>query len=346
MGLREHPVEEPAAAWSPTPLRALGEPEIASEAHFVRDHFPVPDLDPLSWSVRLEGAHRHLALTAAGLATRRQRSLRVVLECAGNRRREFSPPAPGLQWGAGAVGEAVWSGVTLGPLLVASGIPATATHVVLEGADHGSFAGLEGEHRFARSLPLEKALHGDVLLALAMGGEPIPVRRGGPVRAIVPGWYATDSVKWLARIAFADGPCTGPFEALEYRLGQVGAPPEDGERLTALALNSLITDPAPESVLPAGRAWVRGIAWGGVGGVGGVEVALEGGGSWAARLGRARGPYARRLWECECALPPGRHRLTSCAWDLSGSVQPVRPAPNAGGYANNAVHRVEVRVRS
>jgi sulfane dehydrogenase subunit SoxC len=197
--------------WSPTPLAALELADIPTELHFVRDHFRVPALDPASWSLELTGSTQSLVLNLGRLRSVPQRTLSVVLECAGHRRAEFEPIPPGVPWASGAVAEARWTGVSLGPLLELVGIPEHAREVVLDGADAGPVDGFDGIHRFARSLPLAKALDHDVLLAHEMNGESIPVERGGPVRAVVPGWYATDSVKWLDRIWFTNKEFDGVF---------------------------------------------------------------------------------------------------------------------------------------
>jgi DMSO/TMAO reductase YedYZ molybdopterin-dependent catalytic subunit len=215
--------------------------------------------------------------------------------------------------------------------------------VILEGGDRGAFPGLEGEHCFARALPLEKALDGDVILAWAMNHVPLTQSRGGPVRAIVPGWYATDSIKWLARVAFAEGPWGGPFEALDYRLREAGTDGA-GKRMTALPVSSLVTSPEAGAPLSPGAVTIRGIAWGGRAGIARVEVRIDDGPSMPGRLIPGEGPYARTLWECRCRLEPGQHLIASRAVDGAGATQPEWPVANAAGYGNNSVHRVEVTV--
>src|ERR1700733_9317753 len=229
--------------WRATPLRALERPSTPTQLHFVRNHFAVPALDPGSWSVRLTGSERSFAVGPALLRSLPSRTLSVVLECAGHRRTEFQPTPAGLPWGAGAVAEATWTGVSLASVLELVGIPPEAHEVVLEGADAGPVEGFDGSHSFARSLPLGKALHPDVLLAYEMNGEPIPVARGGPIRAVVPGWYATDSVKWLKRIWFVNVEFDGVFQAHDYRLR---APGESGpgRPMTDFPVPALITTPA------------------------------------------------------------------------------------------------------
>lgn len=348
MAARTAPLRQAPPAWSPTPLEVLGWSEIPNDLHFVRDHFPVPAVDPFNWSLTIEGADGPLRLTLSDVVSRRPQRLRVVLQCAGHRRTEFDPAPSGLPWSAGAVGEAEWTGTPLGELLRDVPIPDGTEYVVLEGADAGQVPGQPGRQPFARALPLAKALDGDVLLAWLMNGQPITRDRGGPVRAIVPGWYATDSIKWLTRVYFRDRPFEGSFEADDYRFrapGEAGP----GSRLTGLPVNSLITTPVPGARVPARVTTVRGIAWGGQGRIERVDVKLDDGPWLQATLepvdGRyARtsvdGRYARTFWELALPLSPGSHRIVSRASDGARRQQPLTPAANDGGYANNAVHEV------
>ena len=246
--------------WCPTPLATPELADIPTALHFVRDHFPAPTRDPGLWSLEVNGSTHSLVLDLDRLRTLPRRTSRVVLECAGHRRAEFKPIPPGVPWAAGAVTEAQWTGASLGPLLELVGIPHQTREVVLEGADAGPVDGFHGVHRFARSLPLGKALDRDVLLAYAINGETIPSDRGGPVRAIFPGWYATDSVKWLDRIYFTTEEFDGVFQAHDYRVRAPGEPGA-GRRMTELPAHALITTPPDGKAIPAaGDVTIRGIA--------------------------------------------------------------------------------------
>ena len=328
-----------------TPMDALGREDVGLADHFRRDHFPHPAQDPGSWSVAvggLVGLPRSFSLDE--LRALPSGTLRVVLECAGNRRSEFEPMPEGLPWEAGAVAEAEWTGVRLADVLVlAGGVQPEATAVVLEGADAGAVP-RGGVERFSRALPLAKALDPDTLLAFAAGAEALPVERGGPVRAIVPDWYATDSVKWLSRIEVIAGEHDGWYEAHDYRLrapGESGA----GERLGQLPVHALILGPADGDAAAAGPVEVSGIAWGGSGGVAEVCVNVDDGPWLPARLGPDRGRFARRFWNIEVSLERGDHTLAVRARDAAGANQPLSPPPNQDGYANNSVHRVRVSAR-
>jgi DMSO/TMAO reductase YedYZ molybdopterin-dependent catalytic subunit len=282
-----------------------------------------------------------IVISAESLRSLERHILPVVLECAGHRRAELDPPAPGLQWGTGAVSEAVWTGASLRDVLRRAGISPRAVEVVLRGAERG-MSEHAGVRSYARSLPVAKALHPDTLLAYEMNGAPIPDIYGGPVRAIVPGWYAMDSVKWLASIRAVTRPFRGAFQALDYRWvepGERGA----GRRIDRLSVQALITAPAEGERLRAGPAVIRGAAWAGEAHVARVEVSVDDGAWEAAEISR-RGLYARALWRHEIDVAPGVRRIAVRATDRRGETQPDRPVANAGGYCGNAVHRVAVAV--
>jgi sulfane dehydrogenase subunit SoxC len=164
-----------------------------------------------------------------------------------------------------------------------------------------------------------------------MNGEAIPVGRGGPVRVVVPGWYATDSVKSLDRIWFTSEEFDGVFQTHDYRL-QVPDEPGPGRRMTGLPVHALITTASDGKVdVAAGDVLVRGVAWGGTGGVAEVLVRVDLGPWTPAQLGPARGPYTRVRWEARCALTAGRHEIACRAADRAGTAQPDHPPTNVRG---------------
>ena len=128
-----------------------------------------------------------------------KRTIAATLECAGNNRIFLEPKVKGVQWELGAVGNAKWTGVPLSAVLARAKPKTGAIEVILDGADEGEVDKTptpSGKISFSRSLPLAKACH-DVLLAYEMNGEKLSASHGFPLRAIVPGWYAMASVKWL-----------------------------------------------------------------------------------------------------------------------------------------------------
>lgn len=327
----------------PAPLWALAAEEMPSEAHFRRDHFPVPAFDAGSWRLIVDGAvERPLELTLGELLRLPRRELRVVLECAGHRRAEFEPPAAGLQWGVGALGEAVWQGAALGAVLALAGLRPEAAFVVLAGADRGQFRDQPEQVSFARALPLDKALDPDTLLAWTMNGEPLPEAHGAPLRAVVPGWYATDSIKWVTHISVLEQPYSGPFEAIDYRLADDALP--EGRRMTDLPVHAILTSPAPAAEpIAAGLVELSGIAWGGTG-IAAVDISIDDEDWQPARLDRPRGRYARTFWHASWEASPGEHVVAVRAAGSDGTIQRELAEWNERGYGNASIQRVRLVV--
>lgn len=333
----------PAPDNRPAPLEALWLPETPTEQHYRRNHGPYPEVDAEGWSVEVRGAVRHPGrLSLEALRGHAPQELTVLLECAGHRRTEFDPPIAGVQWTVGALSQARWGGCSLASVLEAAGVEPDAVEVVLWGVDRAPFGRTGEVHPFARALPLEKALDPDTLLAWSMNGEPLPTTHGGPLRAVVPGWYAMDSVKWLTAVEVVTEPFRGPYQELDYRF-QAADDAGIGERITEIPVHSLILSPQAGAEVAAGEIEVRGIAWGGSG-VEQVELQVDEGPWTRVRLEPASGRYTRSRWTASVALPPGPHVLAVRAWDVAGRTQPEAPVWNRRGYQNNSIHRVPVRV--
>jgi len=190
-----------------------------NEQFYIRSHFPVPEVNPAKWRLRIEGAvEQPREWSYDELRALSPKTVTATLECAGNSRVFLVPKVKGTQWELGAVGNAEWTGVSLGNLLEMGGVRAGAVDVILEGADKGAIAEPPrpaGQIHFARSVPLGKA-RDDVLLAWAMNGEPLAPSHGFPLRAIVPGWYGMAAVKWLQRIVVTDQPFHGYYQTVDY----------------------------------------------------------------------------------------------------------------------------------
>jgi DMSO/TMAO reductase YedYZ molybdopterin-dependent catalytic subunit len=328
----------------PAPLSALGLAGMPTELHFVRSHFGIPTIEPETWVVELVGAVAHpLRLSLDDLRRRRPSSRSVVLECAGHRRNELQPATPGLQWGPGAVSEAHWAGVSLSDLLAEAKPSRGACEVVFQGADRGPHRSSAEEVPFSRSIAIERALSGDVLLAWSMNGSPIPAKHGGPLRAIAPGSYAVDSVKWLTQIEVLEQPFSGPFQAVDYRVRDI--PEADGNSLPDLPVNALILAPESGAVVPGGTLELSGVAWGGCGGIAAVEVRTDGAEWEPATIASPRGPTGFTRWSSVLLAAPGPHTVEVRARDRADRTQPKEPSWNALGYANNSIHRISLVVR-
>jgi len=336
-----------------TALAALGENELTGvDAFYVRNHGPVPRLRPDLWRLRVDGlVDRPLELSLAGLRDGFCRhEVVAALQCAGNRRADLLAvrQIPGeLPWGAGAAGNARWTGVRLADVLAEAGIKPGAGHVAFLGADLAAQA--SPPQPFGGSVPLAKALCPEVLLAWAMNGRPLTPVHGAPVRVVVPGYIGARSVKWVEQITVQAGPSDNYFQATAYRLLPPQADPDaagpgDGISLGPFAVNASILVPGEHARVPAGAVAVSGYALAGDGrSVARVDVSADGGRSWRqACLSPEVSPWSWRVWRVTLELPPGPTEVTARAWDSSASVQPEDPAQlwNPKGYANNAWARL------
>ena len=323
-----------------TPLGVLpGGAVVPSDRFYVRNHFGIPALDAATWRLVAGGlARQPLSLSLGDLRSMPSRTVVVTLECAGNGRSGLDPPVPGEQWGLGAVGAAAWTGVPLTEVLARAAPRACAREVVFRGADRGAVEGRAGPVHFERSLPISRLGSAGALLAYAMNGEPLPAAHGFPLRLIVPGWYGVASVKWLTGIELTDRPFAGHFQADRYHIG--------GEPLTLQAVRSLITELRARDTAEPGEVVVRGLAWSGAAPIARVEVSL-GDQPWRqATLAAPGHPHGWFSWELPGRLDePGSVTVRARATDAAGRTQPSQPAWNPLGYANNAVHHVQARVR-
>lgn len=315
-----------------TPLDQLTGVITPNAIHYVRDHFAIPRWERLV----VEGSvERPLSIGLEDIAALPSRSLVVTLECAGNGRAYLDPPVKGEQWRLGAVGTAEWTGVPLRHVLELARLAPRAVEILFAGADAGTADGKRTA--FERSLPVDRALDEDVLLATAMNGEPLPPDHGAPLRLVVPGAYGMASVKWLARIAAVDRPFRGLFQADRYVV--------DGQPLPPLAPRAIITSPVDGAVV-AGPVMVGGYCWSGRAPVARVEVSADEGATWRdAEVEPALSRYAWRRWE----LPwepagPGDATLVARAWTTDHECQPLDQRRTALGYMNNAAQPVTVRV--
>jgi DMSO/TMAO reductase YedYZ molybdopterin-dependent catalytic subunit len=264
-----------------------------------------------------------------------QRSVFATVECAGNGRSFLSERQPGVQWGAGAIGHAEWTGVPLAAVLERAGLRPGTLEVLFEGEDVGSESDHPEPMNFARSLPLAKALDRDTLLATRMNGELLSVDHGAPVRLFVPGWYGVASVKWLRSVEAAAQPFRGYFQSVKYTIKRrsSGGYPETVV-VGPMQVKSEIVRPADGERLGIGTNRVFGIAWAGEEAVDRVEVSADGGQTWsAANLLSGPAKYCWTLWEYlwEVATP-GEYPLLTRAISQSGRVQPVEHDPLNGGY--------------
>ena len=277
----------------------------------------------------------------------------ATLQCAGNRRADMRRvrPVSGDPWAPGAIGNAEWTGVSLADVLRAAGAEtATGLHVAFQSADE---CHVEGRNfRFGASIPMEKALGGEVLLAYAMNGEALEAEHGAPLRAMVPGYAGVRSPKWLHAVTVQDAPSTSPIQADDYKLyppdvTQETADPAHGMTINAMPVTSAICEPGPHARLPVGPATLRGYAVASGRAISRVDVSADGGRTWRqATLDPGSGPWTWAFWHTHLELAPGEHELAVRAWDEAGQTQPALPDEtwNFKGYLSTAWHRVPVTV--
>lgn len=323
-----------------------------NELFYIRSHFPVPQIDLQRWRLKIEGAIEHpLELSWDDLRGRPRVTQPATLECAGNGRVFLVPKVKGTQWELGAVGNAQWTGISLGEVLRQAGVKSGALEVILEGADGGTISEAPkpaGKIPYARSLPLGKALD-DVLLAFEMNGEPLTPAHGFPLRAIVPGWYGMAAVKWLQRIVITERPYHGYYQTVDYAFWQREQAGIALVPITQMQVKASIARPGINEIIAAGTNYkVAGAAWTSEGEVVKVEVSSDGGGSWIeASLGEQTAPNSWQLWEWDWQTPnkPGRCVLLARATDSRGRTQPMERDLDRGTYQINHCLPIEVEIR-
>jgi sulfite oxidase len=316
---------------------------------FVRNHMHEPsELNADDWRLTIGGeVENPVTLKLAELSKLETHAVVNTLECAGNGRSLQRPQVPGIQWGKGAVSTARFSGPRLRDVLQRAAVKSSGKHVMFRGLDE-----VPGKvPPFVRSIPIEKALDSDTLLATHMNGAALTKHHGFPARALVPGWIGAASCKWLTEIKVLENEFVGNFMSPAYRFpNQPVKPgdavkPEDTHPLTALNVKSVISGPADGASVKAGKVDVHGVAWAGEADVVKVEVSTDGGSTWtAANLSHERARYAWRLWSYEWKAQGGNYAILSRATDSQGRTQPAVPAWNPSGYLYNAVDQVKVHV--
>ena len=335
------------------PFSTLSSFTTPNESFYVRCHFPIPEIAVADWRLKVEGeVEAPFELDYDTLRAMESRTIAATLECAGNNRLFLEPKVKGVQWGLGAVGNASWTGVALSAVLDRAKVKPGAIEVILEGADEGEIANPPkpgGRIRYARSLPLGKARN-DVLLAYEMNGEELSPSHGFPLRAIVPGWYAMASVKWLRRIIVTSESFAGYYQSIDYTYWDRRA---DGlptlKPLAEQQIKAEIARPETGEVVPADAPYrVHGAAWSSDAEITKVEVSTDSGATWSlASLGRDSVPNAWRLWEYDWRTPAnsGRQTLMARATDSRGRTQSFERSADRGTYMINHVLSIIVEVR-
>lgn len=308
---------------------------------FVRDHFIEPEVSVDNWKLRIEGrVDRPYEFGFADLVEMPSRKLEAVLECAGN-------AANGS-----AVSNGVWEGVSISSLLEAARPAQDAAHVLLEGADTGKLLEDGQALPYSQVVPIERCRDASSLVAFKYNDLALPKRNGFPARALFPGWYGMNSVKWLRRIAVLGAGEQGTVfdrSGMNYLYNRVtdrnGA--EQITRVSSVQVKSAIAWPTNELKLPAGRYTAWGFAWSGNGTIRRLLVSLNGGNQWdAAKLGSQQEKHCWVRWTYDWSAKPDTYSLMSRATDSRGNEQPITRDPQRkDGYELNWCVPVHCSVR-
>jgi len=341
-----------------TPVSAFATPVTANDMFFVRYHLAgIPQrIDVQQWKLDVggEGAATPFQANFADLQRNfAQVEVAAVLQCAGNRRGLSNPHVPGVQWGLGAMGNAVWRGPRLKDVLAKAGLKPGVIEIVVDGADGPVLAGTPD---FVKSIPLAKAMDDNTIIALQMNGEPLPYFNGFPARLIVPGWTGTYWMKHLTSIQAVNKPFDGFWMKGAYRIPTGLFPTvqrfatqenEMNTPVTEMVVNSLIVSPAEGTRARRGETVnVAGVAWDGGYGIRSVAVSVDNGATWReANLGTDSGRFAFRPWNYRfTADAAGTRTILAKASNRLGETQTDALIFNPAGYHNNVVRPTTIVV--
>ncbi len=331
-----------------------------NSAFYVRWHLDeLPNAVDLSaWRLRVAGnVDKPFSLSMAEMMKRfKPVSIAAANQCSGNSRSRFQPRVPGGQWGNGAMGNALWTGVPLKELLDAAGVKSGSLQVQFDGLDQGKGPEGLGSHKFLKSLDLGNPVLDECLVAYSMNGEPLPMLNGFPARLVVPGYFATYWVKALATIRVLEKLDENFWMKTGYRIPDSprgSTTPDDVKAgkvktipIGKMPVRSFLISPDGAGKIPAEMTvTLRGIAFSGFGRIVKVEISADDKAWHNARLGEDHGPYSFRAWESAWTPPrPGRYSILVRATDEKGNVQPGEGVWNPGGYLWNKIEKEEIVV--
>ncbi len=344
-----------------TPPHLLDDDFTPAKYFFVRNNGIPPNLDNMGsiakWELEISGESCQNPQTYT--LTQLQKKFKhytyaLTLECGGNGRNEFNPPAKGNQWSTGAVGCAKWTGVRLKDVLADCGLKKDAVYIGCYGTDL-HLSGNPDKTVISRGVPITKALENESLIAWSFNGEPIPFLNGFPLRLITAGWPASTSGKWLKKIVVRNKMHDGEkMTGKSYRVPCKPVAP--GSEVTdeamciieSMPVKSLITFPKTGFSHPLKQSFVfRGKAWAGDLKVAKMEVSIDFGATWfSAKLEKPVNRLAWQKWQAKLNFPKkGYYEVWARATDIKGKAQPtIVPGWNPRGYLNNACHRIAIQV--
>jgi DMSO/TMAO reductase YedYZ molybdopterin-dependent catalytic subunit len=342
-----------------TPEHLLDDETTPTEKFYIRNNgqIPEPAKEPDKWKIAIDGeVNKPVEITLGELKSKfKAQTRRMVLECGGNGRAFFNPPARGNQWTNGGAGCAEWTGIQLADLLKMAGPKASAIYTAHYAADL-HLSGDASRPSLSRGVRMPKAMDPESMIVWAMNGEPLSNIHGGPVRLLIPGWAGSASQKWLTKITLRDKEHDGPgMTEFSYRVaikpmvpGAKGDP-KNFRILESMPVRSIITNPANGAKLPAGTKEIklRGASWAGDLTVKQVDVSIDFGATWSgAKLDKAKNRYDWQRWTTTLKLPSdGYYEIWTRATDSKNTMQPhLAGFWNPQGYGGNAMHRIAVLI--
>ena len=323
-----------------------------NDRFYVRWHYPdIPlSVDTAAFRVRIGGAvATPRALSLGDLLKLPRVEIAAVNQCSGNSRGFFTPRVPGAQWGHGAMGNARWTGVRLKDVLDLAGVKPGAVAVRLSGLDRPP---IDGAPWFAKSLAIDHARDGEVMIAFAMNGAALPMLNGFPIRLVVPGWFSTYWIKALDRIEVLTAPDDNFWMAKAYRVPtapNAGVAPGttvfESAPISTMVPRSFVTNLRDGATCKAGQPCaLSGIAMGGASSVARVEYRIDDGAWTAATLGPDAGRYSFRRWTAVAPLlAVGPHAISVRCTASDGRTQGGEAMWNPGGYQRGTIETITVQ---
>ena len=340
-----------------TPPHLLDDPITPTNRHFVRNNGIMPDLSSneiSNWKLRIEGNVKNPKIYSIKDL---KNNFEVItkslqLECGGNGRAFFEPPALGNQWSYGAISCSEWTGVRLSDVIKSSGIKPSSIYTGHYGADL-HLSGNTNKNALSRGVPIKKALDANNIVAFAMNNEEIPLIHGSPLRLICPGWPGSTSQKWLNKIELLDHVHDGTkMTGKSYKVPKI--PIKPGEKvgisglkiIESMPVKSLITFPKTGLQHTSYNLNIRGHAWAGDKQVKEVRISIDYGATWIkANLSNPVNKYAWQNWGLNLNFPSkGYFEIWSRAIDENNISQPFDISWNPKGYLNNSVHRIYINI--
>ncbi len=325
---------------------------------FIRNNGLVPEnIDVDNWTLTIDGesVDKTRTYTLKELKSKfQQHTYQLTLECGGNGRSEYNPPAKGNQWTIGAVYCAEWTGIRLRDVLEDVGIKNDAVYIGYHAADK-HLSRDPNKEPISRGAPMAKALQDETLLAFQMNGKDIPLVHGYPLRLVAGGWPASVSGKWVQRISVRNKEHDGTkMQGDAYRVPCNPVAPgekvseEDMCIIESMPVKSLITYPKTGAMINEGnKLTIRGHAWAGELKVSKMEYSIDFGATWEEC--QIQNPVNRLAWQhfsAQVDFPKkGYYEIWSKATDSQGTAQPMLiPGWNPKGYLNNACQRIAIKV--